>query len=365
MQQLPRPERIVVRGVNWLGDAVMSTPALRRLREAYPQAHIALITPAKLADLWRHHPDVEATIAFSDSEGVLDVARRVRAEKFDLALVFPNSPRSALEVFLAGVPRRVGLARPWRNFFLTGVIASPGTEILMRKKSAPEVQRLIAQSPPPPRQQFPESAHHLFRYLDIAAAAGASREPAAPRLVVSDEEVKEVRRKFSAGEQRLVGFNPGAEYGPAKRWPMERFIETARRLNKQTGCACWVFGGAAEREAGQHFVRELSDLPARSLAGETNLRELCAALKACDVVITNDTGPMHVAAAVGTPVVVPFGSTSPELTGPGLPWDKTHTLLCGNVPCAPCFRRECPIDLRCLRDVSVDQVVSAALQLLR
>src|SRR5688572_10733348 len=111
-----RPARIVVRGLNWLGDAVMSTPALQRLREAFPGAHIALLTPDKLAGLWRFCPEVNEVIPLSSNDGVFGVARRVRAGRYDTALVFPNSPRSAFEVFLGGVPRRYGIARPWRNF---------------------------------------------------------------------------------------------------------------------------------------------------------------------------------------------------------------------------------------------------------
>src|SRR5262245_16381056 len=113
------PERILVRGVNWLGDAVMTTPALLRLRERFPAAVITLLAQEKLKDLWLRHPAVNETITFAPGEGVFSVGRKLRSGRFDLALVLPNSPRSALEVWLARIPRRVGLARPWRNWFLT------------------------------------------------------------------------------------------------------------------------------------------------------------------------------------------------------------------------------------------------------
>jgi heptosyltransferase-2 len=282
--------------------------------------------------------------------------------------VFPNSPRSALEVFFARVPRRVGVTRPWRNFFLTDVIVSRSGELPMRKKSPAEVRRLIGQAPAGKRQIFPQSAHHTLHYLHIVAFLGANPIPVAPRLVVTEQELTDVRHKFCEpdGSRPIVGYNAGAEYGPAKRWPIERFIDAARRIHQKTGCTSWVFGGTMDQLAARQMVGELSKggVPARSLAGETTLRELCAALRACDLVVTNDTGPMHVAVAVGTPVIVPFGSTSPELTGPAVADLSHHVLLAGNAPCAPCFRRECPIDLRCLRDVTVEHVVSAALQLL-
>jgi heptosyltransferase-2 len=367
------PKRIVIRGLNWLGDAVMSTPALRRLREAHPEAFIALLTPAKLADLWTRHPDINAVMQFAARDSVFAIARQLRREQFDTAIVFPNSPRSALETFLARVPRRIGLARPWRNFLLTDVIRPQTSEVPMRKKTRTDIQRAVTKFPQATRETYSASGHHMFRYLHIAAALGAIPEPAAPRLIVMDVEVDEAIARFGECQGRtglhrpLIGFNAGAEYGPAKRWPVEHFIETARRLHQQADCACWILGGPGDRELAQSFAGTLrkTGIDARSLAGETTLRQLCAAMKACDVVVTNDTGPMHVAAAVGTPVVVPFGSTSPELTGPGLPGDKTHCLLSGNAPCAPCFRRECPIDLRCLHNVSVEDVVGAVVQILR
>lgn len=137
------PRRILVRGVNWLGDAVMTTPALRRLREHFPQAHIALLTPEKLADLWQRHPSIDAVITFAPGEGPWSIARRIRAGRFDLALVLPNSPRSAIEAWLARIPQRVGYARPWRSRFLTrAVVPRPGV-VTMRKLSKKEIQRLI------------------------------------------------------------------------------------------------------------------------------------------------------------------------------------------------------------------------------
>jgi heptosyltransferase-2 len=165
----------------------------------------------------------------------------------------------------------------------------------------------------------------------------------------------------------LFGLNAGAAYGPAKRWPRERFIAAAKGLMQRIACRCWVFGAEADEADAASIARELAtpapggSAAARCLAGRTSLRELCAALKACDVVLTNDSGPMHLAAAVGTPVVALFGSTSPELTGPGLPGTTHHVVVRAPVPCAPCFRRECPIDFRCMTGISVEQVVEAVL----
>ena len=370
----PSAERILVRGVNWLGDAVMTTPALQRLREAHPRAHLALLTPAKLAGLWTHHPDVDQVLTWPEGEGACAVAGRLRGLDFTVALVLPNSPRSAIEMWLAGIPRRVGHARPWRNFFLTERIAPLPDAGMMRKRSVAEIRRLVAEPVSIPSRPIGWTAHHQHHYLNLVEALGASREPAPPRLVATPTELETVRQRFgvvrAAGNQspKLLGVNPGAEYGPAKRWPRERFIAAAVQARKATGCDVWIFGGARDVELADGIAREVgratagTDGSVRSLAGQTSLRELCAALKACDVVLTNDTGPMHVAVAVGTRVVVPFGSTSPELTGPAMPGPTAHALIRSSVPCAPCFRRECPIDFRCMTSIRVETIVAEVLK---
>jgi heptosyltransferase-2 len=375
-------ERILVRGVNWLGDAVMTTPALLRLREARPGAHISLLTPEKLADLWVNHPAVDAVLMFRPEEGLGKVARQLRGEGFDLGLVFPNSPRSALELWLARVPRRVGYAASWRRWWLTDVVAPRRESSPMQKRSIAEIRSCIRDQPmaaagSPGRPRLEPSAHHLHHYLHLVAAVGANPEPVAPRVNPSALEVQSVLRRFGlAGEpgapRPLLALNPGAEYGPAKRWPLARFAAAAAEVQDRTGCRWVVVGGPGDAALAEAVVADLrrqrggGKAPAAvsNLAGQTTLQDLCAVLKACRVLLTNDTGPMHLAAALGTPVVVPFGSTSPELTGPGLPGDARHRLLRAPVPCAPCFRRECPIDFRCMHGITVDQVVGAVLEVL-
>jgi len=362
------PRRIVVRGVNWLGDAVMTTPALQRLRKAFPDAYIALLTPEKLADLWLHHPAINEVIAFDAGQGLFSVSRRLHAGRFGLALVLPNSPRSALEAWLARIPQRVGYARPWRNFFLTQAVAPHAEAVKMRKRSADEIRRLIAGDLKFKIQnsRLAPRAHQIYEYLHLAAALGADSKPLAPRLFVTEQERASFCKCFlsRAGTTRdaaqpWCGLGPGAEYGPAKRWPVERFIATANEVSRRTGCHWLVFGGAGDASLAERVAACVPS--ATNLCGRTTLRELMAGLSLCRVLLTNDSGPMHVAAALGTPVVVPFGSTSPELTGPGLPGDSRHQLLKSDAPCAPCFRRVCPIDLRCMTGITVGRVVEAVL----
>jgi heptosyltransferase-2 len=399
--QLPAAPRILIRGTNWLGDAVMTTPTLFRLREKFPDAHITLLCPEKLRELWLHHPAVNATISFAPGESVFSVGRKLhrwgerprepdfanqcavataredaRPTTFDLALVLPNSPRAAIETWLAGIPRRIGLARPWRNFFLTQAVAPRTDAVKMRKRSVGEIKELAAATNQSRTGVSPvraggtpallSSAHQLHEYLHLAAALGANPEPVPPQLAIAPDEIEAAKKKFGLAEitQPIFGLNPGAEYGPAKRWPVENFIAAAKEIQQQTNCVWILFGGKSDITLTGQIAAAIHDsrFTIHDLCGRTSLRELMSLLKMCRVLLTNDTGPMHVAAALGTPVVVPFGSTSPELTGPGLPGDARNRLLKSDAPCSPCFLRECPIDFRCMNGISVERVVEAVVE---
>ena len=367
------PRRVLVRSTNWLGDAVMTTPALLRLRERFPDAQITLLAPEKLRDLWRHHPAVNETISFAPGESVFSVGKKLRPGKIDLALVLPNSPRSALEVWLAGIPRRIGHARPWRNFFLTTVVVPRAGSVKMQKRSVAEIRLLVAAdvnrrvtSNGRVLTNAATNTHQIHEYLHLVAALDASPEPLPPALFVMPDEIETAKNKFGLDKitQPIFGLNPGAEYGPAKRWPAGKFIAAAKEIQQRTHCAWLIFGGRGDIELTGQIAAALhaSRFTFHDLSGKTSLRELMALLKLCRVLLTNDSGPMHVAAALGTPVVVPFGSTSPELTGPGLPGDSRHRLLKSDAPCSPCFLRECPIDFRCLNGITVERVVEAVLE---
>ena len=377
----PSPRRILVRSVNWLGDAVMTTPALQRLREALPDAHLALLTHEKLASLWERHPSLDAIITFPPGESPWSVARRLRSEHFQSAVVLPNSPRSALEVWLARIPQRIGYTRPCWSWLLTRAISPRPGKGRMSRRSVSEVRRLISlpagtASPASERPQE-RSAHQINDYLHLVAALGANPEPLPPKLEITAAEMQQTEQDLLADLQRkaanaapgtpliLLGLNPGAEYGPAKRWPAESFAAVAREVSRRHGNCAWLaFGGAGDRQLCSDIAR-LAGGGVVNLAGKTSLRQLMALLKLCRVLLTNDSGPMHVAAALGTPVVVPFGSTSPVLTGPGLPGDTHHQLLQAGAPCSPCFRRACPIDFRCMTGISPDRVVDALLRAIR
>ena len=352
-----------MRSVNWLGDAVMTTPALHRLRQARRGARITLLSPEKLAGLWEGQPFLDELLTFSASENIWQLGRRLRERKFTVGLAFPNSIRSALELWLAGIPRRIGVPRTGRSLLLTQMVLPRAAALEMRKRPVRDIRRRIQHDEAATR--YPATAHHVHHYLHLAAALGALPEPMAPSIDVSEETMEAVRGKFGlarAAGRPWFGLNPGAEYGPAKRWPAERFVAAARVLRERTHCRWMVFGGAGDialTETISADITRATGEPPLNLAGRTSLRELAAVLKICDLVLTNDTGPMHLAAAVGAPVIAIFGSTSPELTGPVFS-ARAQVVRC-DAPCAPCFRRECPIDLRCLRGIETDQVVAAAL----
>jgi heptosyltransferase-2 len=232
----------------------------------------------------------------------------------------------------------------------------------MHKRSEAEIKRRIARHMR--RETFSPSAHHAHHYLHLVSALGADSAPVPPRLHVSDAEVAAIRARFAlSDESPLFALNAAAEYGPAKRWPVARFIEAAARLHSETRCRWVVLGGSGDRALAETVVSELrsriSPGAIVNVAGQTSLRDLCALLKGCALLLTNDTGPMHVAAALGTPVVVPFGSTSPELTGPVAGNCEQHEIVVGEAPCAPCFRRQCPVDFRCMDGIPVEAVVAA------
>ena len=318
--ELLQPFRILIRSSNWLGDAVMSVEAVRRIKRGRPDAHVTILAQSKLIEFWRTVPEVDDVIAIEAGENAWQVAQKVR-NRFEVAILFPNSPRTGLEVWLAGIPRRVGYRRAWRNFFLNQFI-------------------------PVPKDTGPISHHHAQIYLQIAKHIGADMEealPAIPRV---------------AAESRTVGLCPGAEYGPAKRWPY--FGEAARILAEKHQLNWLIFGTAKELELAEDVAKKIGPA-ATNLAGRTSLAELIGELQRCQLLLTNDTGTMHLAAHLGVPTVAIFGSTEPALTGP---LGEGHLVIRHQVECSPCFLRACPIDFRCMERVKVADVVAAVEKIL-
>lgn len=324
-----KPFRILIRSTNWLGDAVMSVPAVCAIKRGRPDAHVTILCKAKLADFWKTVAEADAILAIEPEENVFAVATKIVARHFDAAIVFPNSVRSALEVWLARVPRRVGFRARGRSWLLNQFADAK------KRKNEP---------PRPPR-------HQVFHYLQIAASIGAETEPPGTSETVAP--------CLAPLDDFQIGLCPGAEYGQAKRWPAERFAEVAQVVSEKTpGCRWVLFGVEKDREIGAAIAATLG-ARCENLIGKTTLAELITRLRECRLLLTNDTGTMHLAAHLGVPTVSVFGSTEPALTGP---LGEGHHVLRHHVECSPCFLRECPIDFRCMTAVAVGEVADAVLK---
>jgi len=338
-------KRILVRGPNWLGDAVMCEPALRGLRRLFPDAQIALLVKPAVADLFAGHPALTRVLTYDSKghhaglSGKWALAGQLRRQGFDLAVLFQNAFEAAFLTFLAGMPRRYGYATDGRSLLLSDPVAAPDRCTLV---------------------------HQVRYYWDLLKPLGLTGDPSAPELVVFPEEEQAMAGRFAQGgltaSDVVVGINPGSTYGEAKRWLPERFAEVTERLcrtirgSRGQQASVVILGAKGEERLGREIAARLSS---RSLvlSGSTTIRELMAAVKRCAMVLTNDTGPMHIASAFQVPVVAIFGPTDWRTTSP---FGSAHAIVRQPVDCAPCLLRECPIDHRCMTRVSVDQVYEAA-----
>jgi lipopolysaccharide heptosyltransferase II len=347
-------KRILIRATNWIGDTVMTMPAVQRIRELEPIAHIALVCPEKVHDLWRHNPFINEVIPFNTD---VDTSL-LRHKKFNTAIIFPNSLRSAWECWRAGIPRRVGFAGHSRRWLLTDVVEEPKDEQPVDKNVTVDGRTFQV-------KQFPKIRHQSHRYLDLVAQLGGNRAFVPPKMWIAADDIPSLRKFLTEGHRPFIGINAGAEYGPAKRWPAENFIEVAKAVAIEIPCRWMIFGGPADVPLAGKIESELrahmqDDRALVNVAGKTNLTELCELLKFCQLLITNDTGPMHLADALGTPLVAIFGSTSAPLTGPT---GKHSRVINVPVECNPCFLRECPIDFRCMKAITPDLVTKAVINL--
>jgi lipopolysaccharide heptosyltransferase II len=320
-----KPFRILIRSSNWLGDAVMSVPTVRAIKNGRPDAHVTLAAPEKIAAIWKLVPEVDAIIPLPTAS-VLSVVRLLKKQApFDVALLFPNSLRVALESWLSGIPRRVGYRGHSRTWLVNQIIRQ------RRKPGPPE--------------------HHSLRFLRIARECGAD---------TSTIDVPKVNQISNLKHQTLIGLCPGAEYGPAKRWLPERFAEAAATISAQSAAQWILFGTKNDTALGARIAAAIGDHCVNRI-GQTTLDQLIEELQQCRLLLTNDTGTMHLATLLGIPVVAIFGSTEPRLTGP---LGDRHIVLRHHVECSPCFLRECPIDFRCMKAVTAGEVAAAVLSML-
>jgi heptosyltransferase-2 len=328
--------RIVVRATNWVGDAVMSLPALAAVRARFPRAHIAVLARPWVEGLYRQEPFADEIIPYQPAKGLAGVrdrwaaAQRLRTGRFDCAVLLQNAFDAALVTAMAGIPRRIGYARDGRSALLTDAVAVPRP----------------GEIPP----------HESFYYLEMLRRVGwVDALPSEPLIRLSVPRCE---------TRPLVGVSPGAAFGSAKRWIPQRFAAAAAQVAVELRAEISLFGSAAERDLCEEVRIEIERLGSRAVnhAGRTTLDQFIHMAAACSVFLTNDSGAMHIASALGVPSVTVFGATNHITTGPTGPLAR---IVREPFDCAPCMLRECPIDHRCMTAVSAEKVAETALKLLQ
>jgi heptosyltransferase-2 len=328
----------MVRVTNWIGDAVMNTPALGGIRKAFPDAEIVVVANPLVAQLFEPHSCCDRVLVFDKNGphrgllGMLRFAARLRRERFDVAILFQKAIEAAIMAALAGIPKRLGYSTDTRGLLLTDKL-----------KFTPEIIQ----------QHQTRHYLHLLQLLGIAIPVD---EPQC--LCCSEEELSWADQQL--GEGTWLAINPGAAYGSAKRWLPERFSQVADSLAQTNDFNVLLIGGSNERDLGRE-IEETMQREALNMVGATSVRQMVALLSRCTLMITNDSGPMHVGAALGVPIVAIFGSTDHTTT---YPYGVRHKIVRKDFDCAPCLKRICPIDHRCMRAVEAADVITAAQQLL-
>jgi lipopolysaccharide heptosyltransferase II len=330
-----KPLRILIRSSNWLGDAVMSVPAVRAIKAGRPDAQIIIAAPSKIAPMWKLVPEVNEIVPLPNRSLLATVRSMRRQPRFDVAILFPNSLRTALEIWLSGIPRRVGYRGHFRSWLLN--------QIIWERETPATIE------------------HQANRYLRVARELGANVHDNWRDALSGGPHTSDATEIVPPANARVkMALSPGAEYGPAKRWLPERFAEVAAAVSAKLSVQWILFGTPTDTTVGETIARALGDSCVNRI-GQTTLEQLIDELRKCRLLLTNDTGTMHLASLLGVPTVAIFGSTDPRLTGP---LGDRHIIVRHQVECSPCFLRKCPIDFRCMKAVGVDEVTDAVLSVL-
>jgi heptosyltransferase-2 len=312
---------ILIRATNWVGDAVMSLPALRAIRERFPKARITILAKPSVADLC-----LADEVILYQGTSYWRIARELRARNFDCAILLQNAFEAAWIAWLARIPTRIGYNRDGRGFLLTHAIKVP---------EPGEIPR-----------------HQRFYYLELLRRAG---------FIDKLPECESIQLPRTTNPKKVIGVSPGAAYGGAKRWLPERFAEAASKLAEARGASIALFGSQSERALCDQIAQLINGPAVTNHAGQTTLAQFTDLASACELFLTNDSGAMHIASALGVPTVAIFGATDHIATGPT---GAGARVVREPVECSPCLLRECPIDHRCMTRVTTQRVVEEALQLL-
>lgn len=317
--------RILVRATNWIGDSIMSLPAIEQLRENFPDAYISVLLKEWVRPIFEAHPAVDEIILYN-RRNFFQIIKEIRKRRFQIAILFQNAFEAALVSFLAGIGIRVGIDKDARRFLLTHPVR--------RKKQ-----------------------HHIRNYLDIISAIGIKVKERNPVLYLKDDYIFSAEKtiiKYGIGKDDfLVGISPGAMYGPAKRWPTKYFAEIADMAIEKWNAKVIIFGSKKESEICSQVKGMAKKKEAIiDLSGRTDLATSMGIIKRCNLFLSNDSGLMHIASSLSVPTIGIFGSTDPDLTGPKGDFTK---VIWSKAPCSPCFKRDCP-HLECLYSITPDQV---------
>jgi heptosyltransferase-2 len=336
------PRNILVRMPNWIGDLVMATPVLADLRHHWPESKLTAMCQGGIGAILEADPHLDEILSFKRPSGWIhrkehgDILTPLRQGHYDLGILLTHSFSSAWWFWRSHVQNRIGYATHWRSWLLNYPISLP--------------------------QQI-DHQHLVITYKMLLQPLGIPLSETPPTLYITEEEKLMVQEAFIQFDiqpgQIIIGINPGASYGSAKCWLPSRFKEVAHRLLENPKIVLLFFGD----KPGIPLVNEIcKDLGSRAinLAGKTSLRELMAFIQACQLFLTNDSGPMHMASALNVPLVALFGSTNDQTTGPYQGGQVIHK----HVECSPCYRRECPIDFRCMTQIEAAEVYQEIQKLL-
>lgn len=334
-------DRILLRGTNWIGDAIMTLPAVASVRAAYPKAHLAILAKPPVTDIYKLFSAADEIIPydqkFQNFPGVFRLAYELRRKKFDAAILLQNAIEAAIIAVAAGIDVRAGYNSDGRGLLLTHTIRRT-REIL--------------------------KVHQIDYYLEMVKALGCANVDRTMHMEthISSAIARDILQQYiPESGKAIMGIAPGATYGPAKKWLPERFAQVGDSLSRDLNAQVVLFGGQSDWETAEQ-VRKQSHTRMLNLSGKTTLREAVYLISQCRLFISNDSGLMHVAGALNIPTVAIFGSTNPVTTSPA--GEKT-ILVRKPVSCSPCLKETCPTDFRCMTQISVEDVAAAANTLLK
>jgi lipopolysaccharide heptosyltransferase II len=337
-------KRLLIRSTNWIGDAVMTTPAVRAIRKGFPNAHISLLAKPWVAPVFENSEHIDRLLTYDGERrhkgffGKFRLARDLKKYYFDAAILLQNAFEAALISFLAGIRLRIGYDTDARRLLLTHAV--PCTNEIRTK-------------------------HQTEYYLNILRGIGIDNDNRDLYLKLNQRDrsraEKILLQKHLSLDDKIIGINPGATYGPAKQWPADRYARLADRMLSFPGVRIIIFGGPGDKALGQKISGKMRHQPV-DLSGKTSLGEAMALIERCDLFITNDSGLMHVAAALDIPLVAVFGSTNPVATGP---IGRNSHVVQAAIPCSPCLNSDCPEGhLKCMDQIDVDRVFDVVKEML-